>query len=425
MNTASPIEEAGSRIELRTPEECFISNPSDAFWEKNHGQFELINFLPYDPTIKKNGELRSALNEYQLLLKMLQNAVVDFERGDFEKFDSLVGENACQIRAIVIAIFGAKKTEIFSEIKPKISMLFEKMNAFHDSKKIETFMHSSINLKQFIDAFALNISLNIQQSFLLQSYILSITKTVSKEPTLYRIEVASPKNLKKFGDISSSFATRLVSKSRKLLSILSVRLLREFALQTNDFSLIEMVSNKYTIKHNSWLCIPMFWAYKIILEKIKNEKIPLIIHAKFITPKFLDKFECSSEMFLLFEPNESINNELFTWKNLSLFSGSNKPVFVVEGVVCQSSMTNHISTEQWREKFNTSTSISEIILAGAADHRQYPDPAFDRLIDERNDNEFKFYKNLANNNGYSHDNPSNFFINHVYASNLNKFTIKP
>ena len=68
-------------------------------------------------------------------------------------------------------------------------------------------------------------------------------------------------------------------------------------------------------------------------------------------------------------------------------------------------------------------SITDVILAGAADHRQYPDPEQNALIEKMGDGEFETYKALAKLKGFSLDNPSTFFIQHVYASVISQ-TIK-
>jgi len=56
-----------------------------------------------------------------------------------------------------------------------------------------------------------------------------------------------------------------------------------------------------------------------------------------------------------------------------------------------------------------------VILAGAADHRQYPDPKKDAEILALNDAEFTQHVALAQSKGFAETNPTTFFIQHVYA----------
>lgn len=67
-----------------------------------------------------------------------------------------------------------------------------------------------------------------------------------------------------------------------------------------------------------------------------------------------------------------------------------------------------------------SSSNIKAILAGAADHRQYPDPEEDARIEEEGGEEFKNYRKMARTDGYSLENPSTFFIQHVYPTTLGK-----
>lgn len=62
----------------------------------------------------------------------------------------------------------------------------------------------------------------------------------------------------------------------------------------------------------------------------------------------------------------------------------------------------------------------DVILAGAADHRQYPNPEEDKRIEALEDEEFEGYRKMARANGYALENPSTFFIQHVYSTTVGK-----
>jgi hypothetical protein len=72
---------------------------------------------------------------------------------------------------------------------------------------------------------------------------------------------------------------------------------------------------------------------------------------------------------------------------------------------------------QWLEEI-MAHSIFEVILAGAADHRQYPNPHFDEEFTLELASEYHRYKAFAQNHGFSIKNPSKFFIQHVYVTYL-------
>ena len=64
----------------------------------------LTSLLPYDPNVKKGKRLKDGLKEYLLLLLAAEEAFLSLLRGNLEYLDPLVGENACQIRALRLAL---------------------------------------------------------------------------------------------------------------------------------------------------------------------------------------------------------------------------------------------------------------------------------------------------------------------------------
>lgn len=76
------------------------------------------------------------------------------------------------------------------------------------------------------------------------------------------------------------------------------------------------------------------------------------------------------------------------------------------------------SSTAWKTKI--SAQKLEAIFAGAAEHSQYPDPTKNEKIEELQDKEFKNYRKIALTNGYSLENPSTFFIQHVYPAVVGK-----
>ena len=60
--------------------------------------------LPYNAAEKTGERLGDGLREYLLLLTMTEDAMQALQKGELSLFDPLVGENACQIRAVKIAL---------------------------------------------------------------------------------------------------------------------------------------------------------------------------------------------------------------------------------------------------------------------------------------------------------------------------------
>lgn len=373
----------------------------------------LSQLLPYETESKKHGSQRTCLEEYQALNRAFLEANQALEKGELEKFDSLVGENACQIRAIVIAITFSKSLVDIRSLKDRILKVLSKVEALLATKTINSLMQSEDSFKSVLEKEELDIPLTHEEIYILQSFILSELKTVASSEkemiSLHRIEIADYKKLRQFGEVSNSFAKRLLNKLRKQLAAASIQFIRETASAFQDPSLMKMVSQDFIIKHNTLLCIPMFWTYKIVLLAAQKEQVPLIIHVKFLKEGPQGYIVINEDqLFFKFAPNGSY---VATKPNES---DLDKAGWVIQGVVIADKAGPLLTKERWRSSM-ARRPITDIILACAADHRQYPDLTKDALFETLKDCEYENYKTLAKKEGYSIENPTTFFIQHVYA----------
>lgn len=372
----------------------------------NH--FSLSQLLPYDTASKKNRDLRTGLQEYGMLLEALKYALIDFQNNDLEKFDALVGENACQIRAIWIAQMAENQTINSDKLNQQIQKAQDGLSALL-SREISKLMLGGTTLENVLSRDGLEICLTKDEMFLLQIYLLTVAR--EEQTNLLRMRrVADPKKLKRFGDVSTNFTQNLLHILRKNVSMQSVEFIREKAVELQSKSCVRMSSEEFTIRHNSTFCIPMFWTYRVVLSAAKKAKIPLILHVKFVADPEMPTNDVEEE-YLLFkcEDGYSYTERPFTMKDLD------QAAFVVEGIsVCNN---DRLSKGQWKTSIKEFY-IENIILAGAADHRQYPEVSEDRIVEQMNDELYNNYKEMALNEGFALLNPTKFFIQYVYAAQI-------
>ncbi len=371
----------------------------------------LSQLLPYEPCLRKNGSLQIGLKEFHALLRALKESHLCIRSGNLEKFDSLVGENSCQIRAVWLASLNfISKSSLFEQIEKSL----KKIDDLLASKSIDSLMRSDGSLKDILENHEIDVSLTDEEVFLLQSYLLSEMKTVkiSEESlnTIYRIEAGEPKNFIRFGNVSVSFARNLLSKLRRSLATSSVQFVRDHALQSQDVTLQKMSSQEFTHEQNTLPCIPMFWAYKTMLQTAQKHGIPIVAHVKFLqrndegyslTDQECIFFKTTSRGYVMGQPNEA---------------DLDRPACVIQGIA----VVNDVTKTEWTARMEE-IGIIDAVLAGAADHRQYPNPELDHCIHTLRNDEFNQYRALAQKEGFSSDNPSTFFIQHVYAAQVEKF----
>lgn len=366
--------------------------------------FPLSGLLYYDLSAIKHGDLKKGLIEYRLLLTACIDAIDAFESNDLEKFDSLVGENACQIRAVRIALIHANQT-IRSSLKDSAMKIRNEITYLLD-KKIGFLSSGKLNLKELLEQYELEVLLNKDELFLFKSFMLCEAKEEAgpdSNPLLSVKLRCAPHKLQKFcSEVSLNFAKKQTSTLRQLLAQTSVEFVQQTALDLKDQSLIDALSNDFLHDHNALNCLPMFWTYKALLKLAKNHHIPLIIRVKSLKSK-------SAGKDYFFKPVEDCKGnwhyELRSPDQEDLL----KAACVIEGVASDASL-------DWAQT-PMQNSIINAILAGAADHRQYPseNPAF-----QAKNLEYLYFKSIASSQGFSLENPSSFFIHHVYTSQVNK-----
>lgn len=200
---------------------------------------------------------------------------------------------------------------------------------------------------------------------------------------------------------------------KKLLSLDSVYFIRGAAETCDDELLQKMVSDQFAMQHCNCICLPMFWANKLLLSLILEEKIPLIIYLKALKEGAEDKYAVVKESCLYYGHGKNDGAAEFIEVPLSEID-VDQPAIVFEGVVIDEHSEKDLFEGSWKNAMR-SQSMNDMILASAADHRQYPIAELDQFICSLNDQEYRYYTKLADRCGFSLKNPSLFFVRHIYT----------
>lgn len=373
----------------------------------NERTFSLSSLLPYDTTTKKNKQIMTALHEYSLLLTVTEQAVDALERGNFEQFDPLVGENMCQIRAIKIAMVAANLLKTIQALKVRLATVKERVNA------ISEFVPAPKgSLKELLEKEQLDVMLTANEVFLAQSYLLTIVK-LSKpskaETPLLGNDATEPKNLQKLGKVSGSFAHALVKEIRHRLSSDSVEFVRECRrMLPESQELISLVTEELVIEHNGCKSLPFFFVNDILMRQVLVSKIPIVICVDQVANDQDNRKV--REICFLFKPTlGSYQRKIIpSLQDLSL------PAFILHGSMLRpfSKLSNQAETKT--EFLNQS--IVDLVLMNSASHRQCLDPSKDGLVQIVGGRRFASYKADAIKMGCSLDNPSLFFVDHAFCA---------
>ncbi len=373
--------------------------------DTNQKKHLLRELYPYDIKDKKNAALRKGLKEYAFLIQGLNEAARNFLDGNLEKFDALVGENACQIRAVKIAILAAKNNTHFQNTIQLTTSIQKKLSILLEDANLASLMIKDVNLEEILSSKDLDVVLSQQEFFLFQSFLLCEMKEPTFDgdfiPELVVLDKSAAKKLKKFhSEVSNSFLGFLLNQARTRIAKRSVKFVKKAALNLNDPYIIKMTSDDFKIEHNELDCIPMFWGYKALIGAALKESIPLVAHIQFVKGQSVG-YKVVEEEFLYFKTTNEPNGPSYIQCSQNEIDACT-PACILQGVVVIDTETKFFDKAAWKERI-AKYSITDIILAVAADHRQYPNKTSNVHV---HDSEYENYKSIASNQGFSINNPN-------------------
>ncbi|RDD39349.1 hypothetical protein TrispH2_009042 [Trichoplax sp. H2] len=382
----------------------------------NQRDFLLSHLLPYDPNNNKAKKLENGLREYLLLIIAAEQALEIVAKKDINRFDPLVGENACQIRSLQIALIFLRYPVDSQALLSEISRV-----RIHCLNLIEN-LDRIVNKRSISDLFKsdIEIHLNFSEYFLIQSYLLTkvkISKPPSKENPLVLNEYTDIKKIGEISHIGSNFTNKLVSHLRQSLSVHSVELIQSLAYQLEmDQTVKQIISADFVIIHRHLKCLPCFWVCKVIIQAAIKYKIPIVLHAQL---KSQDRnYQIENEIFLYFDAT------LTGYQNVPLISLKKEtPAIVLIGSTARD-FNNLPSVHDWKKELIASGPI-DIFLACAATHKQYPNEMAGEEIykDQIQNKEFQFYRKKAFEWGCCLQNASRFFWSHVYCDSIENISL--
>ncbi|WP_316358962.1 hypothetical protein [Candidatus Neptunichlamydia sp. REUL1] len=370
----------------------------------------LWTVLYYNPEKRKERDLKKGLIEYDFLLSIVKQVAIHIKNHELERFDALVGENSCQIRAIKVALAVSTITSTrLNQLIDQIQDLIVHVRKILSQRSIEVLMRQGVSLLHVIIEHGVDIALTSDELFILRSFLLCEAKSSVPDdafmPALLRKEKYSAKALRnKYPHLSYSFIAKLTDNLRVQLARDSVKFVRKVAAKIGDNDLKRMVSSDYEIVHNKLACIPAFWSFKALFYYAQTTGLPLAFHAKFLSYG-KEPYQVIDEDLLLFKTCGSVKH--YQIADCSSFD-SNNPVCVVEGA-----LNARINKTAWRKSMRTMTPL-DVLMAAAADHRQYPKEGHPLPANK----EYNYFKHLAGKYGFALSNPTTFFIRHIYPSTI-------
>lgn len=375
----------------------------------------LIDFLPSKPIHQK--DLHLGFKNYIFLINFLEKAFQALKDGNFEAFDALVGENACQIRAIWVALKaknclknGEATIKQLIEVRKKIEAILNETSSSYGQKSLQAVFDANP---------VLNIVLTFDEAFLLQSFLLTIAKKTEKpmpDLPVQRNDRGAPEKLLDYG-VTIQNSSKYVTFCRKQLAECSVQFMRDQAVWLNDKELELMVSEEYTTRSCTYkrASISYFWSFKIVSSLAMKHQLPIVLRVWLrYSGKGYDVEGGEKTTFIFLQPTPDFVSYQEFKPEAKDFG---RVALVVEGVVCRK-QGELPENENWK-KFLLEHDVREFMLLNSASHRQFVNEKEDYRIEQAPTRDiFMRYKKKAEELGCSLVNPKGFFLNHVYCSTI-------
>lgn len=374
-------------------------------------RFFLSDLLPYDPSEKSKARLQHGLNEYKMLLNGMKQALTFLEKDQLASFDPLVGENACQIRALKIALIFSKYPIDTKNLSNEVQAVEQKIKFLE--LNLSNLIKDDLSLRDLLEIENINVKLSHNELFLIKSYLLTIVKILrppKPEMPFVKNEYTDAKKIKEMGQVGTMFAESLIKELRRSLSLDSCQFVQEIAsLLPLPKQIRTSVSQEFSICHRRLHCLPCYWTTMILMLKAYKSQIPIVLIAKQM--KKDKNYDIAKEIAIFFEPTPQGYREVSSNR-----LNSDTPALIFLGSSCSESH-NLPNRDEWKKELLEHGPI-DLVLAYAASHRQYPDDSKDHLIDQIDDKRFHYYKKKAEEWGCSTENPSRFFLSHAFCDKI-------
>lgn len=397
------------------------------------------------------------LSNYNMVLKIIVEALTYFREGKLSYFDALVGENACQMRAWKIAEmateymkigkFSLKIDRTLKQIK-SLHALIEKMIVLEENmaqlinqlepiqKKWKNRINSdhqralwgsskkellkgqeawNLILKNTIKSEFINLDIDSDLQFIIHAYVLTITKDGDMNGYSSMgfpvAEVSNPKLLVQKYLCPLQNAIRLMKASKKSLATSSLEYVRTIAKEFKEETLIDRLSDNFIAFTDGKVpCGPCYYEFYCLLLKAKVSKIPMVVKIKLIDSNLPDQ-QPINVLSLLYRGTGLENQFSLTnpdEEDLKI------PAIILEGFSKAPNLSDVKEQERILNSFKLH-GLEKILLAFAAQHEQYPKATPVISIPVDGDLGLQENWNFAEEHGFSEKNPSVYLLKHAYC----------
>lgn len=369
----------------------------------------LIDLLPISENPLSPFELSIALQKYLDLIRLAEEALGKFKQRELKYFNPLVGENACQIRALLLSEILNKQDidEIIANIQKGLEA-----HKNHLQTLLRTIPNKQelMSFRKFLQEHHELFYIPEELVTIISSFILTDTKDVYYQPNEQGIPVFVERlpveKLMMRRNLTKKYAADLIKTAQRKLAEVSVIYIQRLALRRLSnkqekasaalaFSLVKTD----TLQRNR---VPFFPTMRLLLTEIHHNRIPLVLKIKQFIAGQKEHYGKSTLIFC----NQGQGRLTLLTKPAHLFKKG--AVSFEVGSVTKQRQSIEILKNQILK-----TQIEDYILSAAADH-----PHFECQDSELANTSIEEYRQKALELGACHANPRVFMVLHVRCKTI-------
>lgn len=377
--------------------------------------FNLIQGYQENSTLR-NAPLFAQAKKAVVLAKITAHALQEFaDKRIANNFDPVVGESACQLRALKCALLLVCYEELQEEIGRVIKLskeIFTSLEAELQKPGVKN--STERTLLELCGGKERNLVMSDNLRFLVESCLLTIAKKVeslskgffaykdSLDQGSFRDFLLNEQKVSPCCIPSKTGLKQLTEKVQIDLADLSVTFLQNESKIADDLTQ-RMLKNSIETDKFGRKCAPCFYSIDVLLAKILAEDQRLLIEAELGS----STHNSVGKVQMLFEPNVAQTD----FKEIALSREGSAIVFA--GYAVDEQLTKD-SKEEYKKTVNLH-SLKEMLLANVAAHLQYPGEVTSELPE---DSRFEVLKLKAQDEGFCKANPTFFVIDHIFCAML-------
>lgn len=416
----------------------------------------LFGLLPYaldSKLIQPDDKLR-LLQLLSQLTKVAKHALMDFSGRKYKHFDAQVGDTCCQVRAYYILLLTQEYQSPYSKLS--INKEIEQLEAYSalvggvteqfesDLNNREPKYNQCLDKKETVHDFLCRCKLNLEISqnafFLISSYFLSYFAL--RDASSYPVAINYSEVVRKFS-VTKTVARKLAKHYQSVVARLSCDFIDTLLVNLTSFHYEKQALHALRhITEEKREVYPCYIGMKILIAHCQRQRLPILLKINLIS-----RNQATTESLLFIYKNGCFKCADLT--NAGDYE-TQEPCMVIEGYANSNTQFDNSADECLKQIL--SVGLQDILLANMAAHPQFSGvenannqifvDAVNRVVDISNtsNTQLTHDKNTylqtinlaisclgkeqqemqayAKTIGASKENPSLFFLQHVYCDKI-------